>query len=412
MIRPAIRIIQICHSYLYPGRPSPVRLERPSIALTARRVPSCAAGGMSWLAKLTSGTAVLLMLAAGASAEALSSSQGALRIEKMAQGLDIPWAFDFLPDGSVLITERAGNLLLLSDGRLTRIKGTPKVTDQGQGGLLDVMVPRTFAKTRRIYLTYAKRVGRGSATAVATGQLARRNTQLQGLRDIFVAAPAASSGRHFGSRLADGPDGHIYVTLGDRGDRQSAQVLASHQGSILRLTPEGSVPRSNPLIKRRGAQPEIWSYGHRNPQGLTFAADGSLWSVEHGARGGDEVNRVEKGANYGWPIISYGRHYSGLKIGEGTEKPGLKQPEHYWDPSIAPSNLLVYSGKMWPDWRGDVFVGSLKFDYIARLSGAPLKEVEQIKGEQTGRIRDLREAPDGSIWFASETDGAIYRLSR
>ncbi|ATG43428.1 Glucose/sorbosone dehydrogenase [Phaeobacter piscinae] len=366
----------------------------------------------SWLVTITSGAAVLLALATGASAEALSSSQGALRIEKMAQGLDIPWGFDFLPDGSLLITERAGNLLLLSGGRLTRIKGTPKVADQGQGGLLDVMVPKTFAKTRRIYLTYAKRVGRGSATAVATGQLARRNTQLQGLRDIFVAAPAVSSGRHFGSRLAEGPDGHIYVTLGDRGDRQSAQVLASHQGSILRLTPEGSVPRSNPLIKRRGAQPEIWSYGHRNPQGLSFAADGSLWSVEHGARGGDEVNRIEKGANYGWPIISYGRHYSGLKIGEGTEKPGLKQPEHYWDPSIAPSNLLVYSGKMWPEWRGDIFVGSLKFDYIARLSGAPLKEVEQIKSDQTGRIRDLREAPDGSLWFASETDGAIYRLSR
>ncbi|AUQ49984.1 Glucose/sorbosone dehydrogenase [Phaeobacter inhibens] len=367
---------------------------------------------MSWLTKFTSGAALLLTLATGASAEALTSSQGALRIEKMAQGLDIPWGFDFLPDGSVLITERAGNLLLLRDGRLTRIKGTPKVSDQGQGGLLDVMVPSTFAKTRRIYLTYAKRIGRGSATAVATGQLARRNTQLQGLRDIFVAAPAVSSGRHFGSRLAEGPDGHIYVTLGDRGDRQSAQVLTSHQGSILRLTPEGSAPRSNPLTKRRGAQPEIWSYGHRNPQGLTFAADGSLWSVEHGARGGDEVNRIEKGANYGWPIISYGRHYSGLTIGEGTEKPGLKQPQYYWDPSIAPSNLLVYSGKMWPDWRGDIFVGSLKFDYIARLSGSPLKEVEQVKGEQTGRIRDLREAPDGSIWFASETDGAIYRLSR
>ncbi|MFV1531161.1 MULTISPECIES: PQQ-dependent sugar dehydrogenase [unclassified Phaeobacter] len=355
---------------------------------------------------------LLATVGTAVSAQTLSSDHGVLKVERMAHGLDIPWAFDFLPDGSVLITEKDGDLLHLAAGRLTRVKGTPKVLDQGQGGLLDVLIPRNFDRTRRIYLSYSKRLGRGSATAVATGQLARRNTQLEGLRDIFVAAPPADSGRHFGSRLAEGPDGTLYVTLGDRGDRPSAQSLTSHQGSILRLNPDGSVPRDNPFTKQKGAQPEIWSYGHRNPQGLTFAADGQLWSVEHGARGGDEVNLIEKGANYGWPVIAYGRHYSGLKIGEGTTKPGLKQPAHYWDPSMAPSNLLVYSGSMWPDWRGDIFVGSLKFGYIARLSGQPLAEVEQIRGDETGRIRDLREAPDGSIWFLSETNGALYRLSR
>ncbi|MFS4583376.1 PQQ-dependent sugar dehydrogenase [Phaeobacter sp. C3_T13_0] len=351
-------------------------------------------------------------LIGAAAGQSLDSSQGSLRIERIADGLDIPWGFDFLPDGSVVVTERGGRLLLLKNGRIEQIKGSPKVMDQGQGGLLDVLVPRDFLHTRRIYLSYSKRVDRGSATAVATAKLSEQNNILKGLRDIFIAAPAAESGRHFGSRLVEGQDASIFVSLGDRGDRQSAQSLASHQGSILRLNPDGSSPSSNPFAKQTGVQPEIWSYGHRNPQGLTFDADGELWSVEHGARGGDEVNLIKKGANYGWPIISYGRHYSGLKIGEGTEKPGLKQPEHYWDPSIAPSNLMVYSGKMWPEWRGDIFVGSLKFGYIARLSGRPLREVEQIAGEQTGRIRDLREAPDGSIWFASETDGAIYRLSR
>ena len=220
-----------------------------------------------------------------------------------------------------------------------------------------------------------------------------------------------SGGRHFGSRVVEAPDGTLFLTIGDRGDADQAQNLATHNGTVLRLNRDGSVPADNPFLGLDGAQPEIWSYGHRNAQGAALDGQGRLWVVEHGARGGDEVNRVERGANYGWPVIAYGRHYSGAKIGEGTAKPGMEQPAHYWDPSIAPSGMVVYSGRLWPQWRGDIFVGSLKFDYISRLDGARVTEVEQIEAPQTGRVRDIREAPDGSLWFISVGDGAVYRLS-
>lgn len=363
---------------------------------------------------LCRGTAVCVTLgfAASAQAEDIQTSEGPLQLTQVAQGFDVPWGLGLLPGGGSLVTERDGRLLFVENGTVTEVKGVPRVAAQGQGGLLDVLVPHDFSSHRVIFWSYSKRVGHGATTAVARGKLSRRNTALTDVRDIFVASPASTTGRHFGSRLAEGPDGAIYVTIGDRGDRPSAQEVGSHNGSVVRINPDGSVPRDNPLVGRTGAQPEIWSYGHRNPQGLAFDTRGRLWSAEHGARGGDEINLIGRGLNYGWPVIAYGRHYSGLKIGEGTSRAGMEQPIHYWDPSIAPSNLLIYSGKMWPDWRGDILVGSLKFDYIARLSGTPLKEVEQIKSEETGRIRDIEEAADGSIWFLSETEGALYRLSR
>ena len=355
---------------------------------------------------------VTLGFAASAQAEDIQTSEGALQLTQVAQGFDVPWGLGLLPGGGSLVTERDGRLLFVENGTVTEVKGVPRVAAQGQGGLLDVLVPHDFSSHRVIFWSYSKRVGHGATTAVARGKLSRRNTALTDVRDIFVASPASTTGRHFGSRLAEGPDGAIYVTIGVRGDRPSAQEVGSHNGSVVRINPDGSVPRDNPLVGRTGAQPEIWSYGHRNPQGLAFDTQGRLWSAEHGARGGDEINLIGRGLNYGWPVIAYGRHYSGLKIGEGTSRAGMEQPIHYWDPSIAPSNLLIYSGKMWPDWRGDILVGSLKFDYIARLSGTPLTEVEQIKSDETGRIRDIEEAADGSIWFLSETEGALYRLSR
>ena len=355
---------------------------------------------------------VTLGFAASAQAEDFQTSEGPLQLTQVAQGFDVPWGLGLLPGGGSLVTERDGRLLFVENGTVTEVKGVPRVAAQGQGGLLDVLVPHDFSSHRVIFWSYSKRVGHGATTAVARGKLSRRNTALTDVRDIFVASPASTTGRHFGSRLAEGPDGAIYVTIGDRGDRPSAQEVGSHNGSVVRINPDGSVPRDNPLVGRTGAQPEIWSYGHRNPQGLAFDTQGRLWSAEHGARGGDEINLIDRGLNYGWPVIAYGRHYSGLKIGEGTSRAGMEQPIHYWDPSIAPSNLLIYSGKMWPDWRGDILVGSLKFDYIARLSGTPLTEVEQIKSDETGRIRDIEEAADGSIWFLSETEGALYRLSR
>ena len=355
---------------------------------------------------------VTLGFAASAQAEDIQTSEGPLQLTQVAQGFDVPWGLGLLPGGGSLVTERDGRLLFVENGTVTEVKGVPRVAAQGQGGLLDVLVPHDFSSHRVIFWSYSKRVGHGATTAVARGKLSRRNTALTDVRDIFVASPASTTGRHFGSRLAEGPDGAIYVTIGDRGDRPSAQEVGSHNGSVVRINPDGSVPRDNPLVGRTGAQPEIWSYGHRNPQGLAFDTQGRLWSAEHGARGGDEINLIGRGLNYGWPVIAYGRHYSGLKIGEGTSRAGMEQPIHYWDPSIAPSNLLIYSGKMWPDWRGDILVGSLKFDYIARLSGTPLTEVEKIKSDETGRIRDIEEAADGSIWFLSETEGALYRLSR
>ncbi len=351
------------------------------------------------------------LLATIPQAEELKSSQGTLVMTKVADGFDTPWAIAFLPDDNVLITDRGGSLYILRQHQKHRIKGTPRVFGQGQGGLLDVMVPRDFIQSREIFLTFSKRQNRGSGTALAVAELSLDFKRLIRFRILFEAAPSSTSSRHFGSRVIEAADGSLVMTLGERGERDSAQDLSLHQGSIIRLNRDGSVPRDNPFVGDPTAQSQIWSYGHRNPQGLAQDLHGAIWAVEHGAKGGDEINLIRKGANYGWPVISYGRHYSGSKIGEGTAKPGLQQPAWYWDPSIAPSGMMIYSGKLWPQWRGHFFVGSLKFDYISRLSGRALSEKERLTSPQTGRIRDVAEAPDGSIWFASETEGAIYRLS-
>ncbi len=345
-------------------------------------------------------------------ADTMDSSLGSVSVTRMAGGFDVPWALAFLPDGGFLVTERDGTLFHVQGGKKNRISGTPVVAAEGQGGLLDVMVPRDFQTSREVFLTFAKRQGRGAGTALAAGRLSADNSALVDLRILFEAAPGATGGRHFGSRVVEARDGTLFISLGERGDRPSAQNLRLHQGSVVRINRDGTLPDGNPFAGRTDAQPEIWSYGHRNPQGMALDLQGNLWVAEHGAKGGDEVNRVRKGANYGWPVISYGRHYSGAKIGEGASKPGMEQPEWYWDPSMAPSGMMIYSGRMWPEWRGHIFVGSLKFDYISRLSGAPLKEAEQLRGTATGRIRDVREAPDGSIWFASESEGAVFRISR
>ena len=333
-------------------------------------------------------------------------------IQPVVQGLDTPWAVAPLPEGGALITEREGALILARNGEARRIGGVPQVSARGQGGLLDITLARDFAQSRTLFLTYAKPQGGGSGTALARAEFPADGTELQNVTEIFAMKPGSSGGRHFGSRVVEAPDGTLYLTIGDRGDRPSAQDLTRHNGSIIRINRDGSVPSDNPFVGRSDALPEIWSYGHRNPQGAGLDLDGNLWTAEHGAQGGDEINRVLRGANFGWPVISYGRHYSGQKIGEGTEKPGMEQPAFYWDPSMAPSGLLVYGGAMFPDWRGDMFVGSLKFDYISRLSGSPLREVEQIRTDETARVRDIVEAPDGSIWFISVGEGAVYRLAR
>jgi aldose sugar dehydrogenase len=343
---------------------------------------------------------------------ALDSRDGALNVTVMADGFETPWAVGFLPDGGFLVTEREGRLWhIRADGERKQITGLPRIRANGQGGLLDIMIPRDFAQSNEVFFSYATAQGRGEGTALAVARLSDDRTQLQNIRLLFEMAPGSSGGRHFGGRIVEGHDGTLFLTIGDRGDDGSAQDLGRHNGAVIRINRDGSVPSDNPFVNQSGALPEIWSYGHRNPQGATLDAEGNLWLNEHGARGGDEVNIVQRGANYGWPVISYGRHYSGGKIGVGTHREGMEQPQLYWDPSMAPSGMAIYTGDLWPEWQGQMFVGSLKFDYIARLGGNPLTEIEQIKGRETDRVRDIRQAPDGSIWFISEGRGTVYRIT-
>lgn len=361
---------------------------------------------------LTPFTVILLALASSfAHAQSIGSSAGNLTVSPIVTGLNEPWAFGFLPDGGILITERDGRLLLAKNSRLDVIRGTPRVVRGGQGGLLDVMVPRDFASSREIFLTFSERTRAGAVTSVARGMLREGATRLENVEIILTMNNAGQGGRHFGSRLVEGNDGTLFVTVGDRADPDTAQDLGTHNGSVVRINRDGSVPANNPFLGVTGARPEIWSFGHRNAQGAALDSSGQLWIVEHGARGGDEINRISRGANYGWPVIAYGTHYSGAKIGEGTSKPGMEQPDFYWDPSIAPSGMMIYSGRLWPQWRGDIFVGSLKFDMISRVTtSGTLVEAERLKSRETGRVRDIREGPDGTIWYLSVESGALYQI--
>lgn len=351
----------------------------------------------------------LVGLTLSAPVRALDTSAGQLRVEAMAKGLDGPWSLAFLPGSAFLVTEKNGRLWIVDGGEKRGVAGMPQAHVEGQGGLLDVLVPRDFAQTREILFAQAVRQGRGAGTALTRATLDVDSAQVTDVRQLFEMAPGSDGGRHFGSRLVEAPDGRIFMTIGDRGDSEAAQDLSRHNGKVLRLNRDGTVPSDNPFVGQSGARPEIWSYGHRNPQGAALDASGQLWVNEHGARGGDEVNRITPGTNYGWPVISYGRHYSGLKIGEGTAKPGMEQPVMYWDPSIAPAGMTFYDGAIGA-WLGDAFVGSLKFDYIARLSGTPLREVEQIRAPETLRVRDVRTGPDGALWFIAEGRGAVFRV--
>ncbi|MBS0122549.1 PQQ-dependent sugar dehydrogenase [Aestuariicoccus sp. KMU-90] len=328
--------------------------------------------------------------------------------QPVVEGLDIPWAFGFLPDGTILVTEREGALVAQRGEDRWTIDGLPKIEVDGQGGLLDILVPRDFATSREIFLTYSKaQFVRGSGTAVYRARLSEDGRRLEGGETIFEIARGSGGGFHFGSRIVEASDGTLFVTVGDRGNPETAQDRAMHNGSVLRITRDGRVPADNPFVGQSGVQPEIWSWGHRNPQGAAVDGDGQLWVIEHGARGGDEVNRIEKGANYGWPVIAYGVNYNGSSIGVGTAQEGMKQPVYYWDPSIAPSDMAFFRGG---NWDGQAFVGSLKFDYVSRLSGNPLREVERIEGAATSRVRDVDQGPDGALWFLSEGNGALYRL--
>lgn len=342
----------------------------------------------------------------------VNTSAGPMQITPIATGLDEPWGLGFLPDGAVLVTERDGRLLLLDGGTAAPVAGVPQVVAQGQGGLLGLMIPRDFATSREVWLSYSAPVPGGAATAVGKGRLSADGSTLEGFTQLY-AGDGVSGGRHFGARIVEASDGTVYLTTGDRGTGPGglqSQDPGRVEGKVVHLNRDGT-----PATSRTGWRPGVYSLGHRNAQGATLGPDGALWLVEHGAQGGDEVNRVQAGANYGWPVITYGENYGGGPIGEGAAKAGMQQPLHYWDPSIAPSGLMVYSGTLVPEWRGDLFTGSLNMSFLSRLdpdTPAPTGFAEErIEADQTGRVRDVVEAPDGSIWFLSVLDGAIYRMA-
>ena len=328
--------------------------------------------------------------------------------------LDRPWGLAFLPGGGMLVTEKAGALRTVDEaGRVSPpLAGLPPIEEYGQGGLLDVVLHPGFARNRLVYLAYVRETAGGVATAV--GRFRLRSGRLDGFETVFTAFPAGRSARHFGSRMAFGPDGKLYVTVGDRGRRPDAQDLSRHSGSVLRLEDDGAAPADNPFVDRPGARPEIWSWGHRNPQGLAFdRRSGRLWSHEHGPRGGDEVNVVERGVNYGWPVITYGRNYIGTRITDETARPGMAQPRTYWTPSIAPSGLAFYDGDRFPGWRGSLFVGALRAETVVRLDldGDRVVGEERLLEGFEKRVRDVRAGPDGLIYLLlDEEDAPILRL--
>jgi glucose/arabinose dehydrogenase len=337
-----------------------------------------------------------------------------VRVETVAQGLQFPWGLAFLPDGRMLVTERAGRLRLAErDGRLSEpLQGVPQVLAGGQGGLLDVTLSPTFAEDRMVYLSFAEPGEGGGSTAVARGRLGERG--LEGTQVIWRQQPKVAGANHWGSRLVFRRDGTLFVTTGDRfAYRDRAQDLSVTIGKIVRIAPDGSPPRDNPFVGRQGARAEIWSYGHRNVQAAALHPQtGDLWTVEHGARGGDELNRPEAGKNYGWPVITYGVDYSGARIGEGTAKAGMEQPVYYWDPVIAPSGAAFYTGDAFPDWRGSLFIGGLVSRVLVRLTldGTRVAREERYLAEVGERIRDVRQGPDGFLYLL--TDNVAGRILR
>lgn len=354
-------------------------------------------------------------------AKSFNSEQHSFTANAIVTGLEHPWSLAFLPDNIWLVTERPGRLRVVSDGQLRQqaVTGLPdNIAAGGQGGLLDVVAHPDFANNRLIYFSYSGYDQNGTGTEVARARLSEDASSLENLEVIFRALPKSRGGRHFGSRLVFGADQHLYITLGDRGDMWRAQDLADHAGSVIRLTDSGAVPEDNPFVNQPNAKPEIFTYGNRNVQGATQSVTPEadlerIWMHEHGPRGGDELNFVQKGANYGWPRVTYGIDYSGLIISSEQQAPGMTDPVYYWDPSIAPSGLMFYSGNEFPNWMGNLFVGALKFQLLVRLEldGDQVVHEERLLAGEFGRIRDVRQGPDGLIYLLTDaTNGAIVRL--
>ena len=357
-------------------------------------------------------------------APVLRSANHDYRVVTVADGLIGPWSIAFLPGGDILITEKSGRLRLVRDGvlRMEPVEGVPEVLDRGQGGLMDVVPHPDFESNQFVYLTYSKPIGDGTEATTALGRGRFVNDRLVDFEDIFVAQTRGRPG-HYGSRIAFDADGYLFVTVGERqipssGDLTAhpAQDITNHHGTVNRIFDDGSVPPDNPFVGTPGARPEIWSYGHRNPQGLAIHPEtGDIWVAEHGPQGGDELNRILPGLNYGWPVIGYGVNYgSGLAIHAGTRGDGIESPTHFWVPSIATSGLMIYTGDLFPAWKGSIFVGGLAGQQIARLT----MEGQRVVREETllqglGRVRDIRQDSDGYIYVAIDGRGqpsAVVRL--
>ena len=370
-------------------------------------------------AKFAAGFSLLLCVALGASAanaQIVRSDAHNFRVVRLVEGLEHPWGLAFLPDGRMLVTERPGRLRVVGqDGKLDpqAISGLPKITVHGQGGLMDVALHPRFAENNLVYISYAARGEGGVGTEVARGRLTGSN--LEDTQVLFRQQPKGSSGNHFGSRLVFDREGFLYITLGDRGERERAQKPDDHAGSVIRLHDDGRVPKDNPFVGKPGWKPEKYTLGNRNMQGAALHPQtGLLWTHEHGPQGGDEINVIHAGVNYGWPVITYGVNYGfGTKIGEGTHKPGMAQPLHYWVPSIAPSGMAFYAGDRFPRWRGDLFVGALRDQMLVRLrlDGEKVIMEERMLKNAIGRIRDVRNGPDGLLYLLTdEPQGVLARL--
>jgi glucose/arabinose dehydrogenase len=346
------------------------------------------------------------------------SSAGELEVRTIARGLVNPWALAFLPDGTMLVTERAGRMRIVSaEGQVSPpLKGVPDVWASGQGGLHDVIIDKSFAQNRTLYFCFAERTEGGGRTTTARAKLNDGNGRLDEVKIIFRQQGPLSSGNHYGCRIAQADDGNLFVALGDHFTyRDQAQNLGNHLGKIVRIAPDGSVPPGNPFAGRADAKPEIWSYGHRNIQALAINPTTSEpWEIEHGPRGGDEVNVVGKGKNYGWPVIGYGIDYSGAKIHAATAKDGMEQPLKYWVPSIAPSGMAFYTGKLFPKWNGSLFTGALRSAMLVRLTlnGNAVTSEERLLENLHERIRDVRQGPDGALWLLTDSsNGRVLRVT-
>lgn len=370
---------------------------------------------------LTVALPLLLLSQACHSEPTVATEASPFRAKTLLDGLDRPWGLAFLPDQSLLVTLKGGELLHIKDGKRIAVKGMPAVQVAGQGGLLDVAIHPEYASegdNNWIYLTFNQGTDDAYGTALGRGRLVGEgpSTRLEDWQILLSLPEKTRSGRHFGSRIAFDHDGHVYFSIGDRGDRPRAQDLADPAGSVLRLSLAGEIPDDNPLTENTKAHPAVFSFGHRNIQGMAVSpADGAIWTHEHGPQGGDEVNRIVAGSNYGWPDITYGKEYgTGFSIGEGSQKPGIQAPLHYWVPSIAPSGLAFYSGQPFAEWQGDLLVGALKHRRLVRLEiedGRIVAEHRYMPGDKA-RIRDVRVGPDGLIYLLTDaSNGKLIQLS-